>query len=66
MIEKGTPILIPIDGIHFDPNYYEEPEKFEPERFRDGSKHLLNSCVYIPFGIGPRNCIGKDTKYISI
>lgn len=58
-VEKGTPLLIPLDGIHFDPSYYKDPEKFEPERFRDGYKHLQNSCVYMPFGIGPRNCIGK-------
>ncbi|CAG9771176.1 unnamed protein product [Ceutorhynchus assimilis] len=57
-IEKGTPILIPLDGIHFDPEFYKDPELFEPERFANGYKHLLNSCVYMPFGIGPRNCIG--------
>ncbi|KAL1500888.1 hypothetical protein ABEB36_006309 [Hypothenemus hampei] len=57
-IEKNTPILIPLDGIHFDPEFYEEPLKFEPERFRNGYKHLLNTCVYMPFGLGPRNCIG--------
>ncbi|XP_030752443.1 cytochrome P450 6j1-like [Sitophilus oryzae] len=57
-IEKGTAILIPIDGLHFDPVYFPEPDKFEPERFRDGTKTLSNSCVYMPFGMGPRNCIG--------
>ncbi|XP_050307090.1 cytochrome P450 6k1-like [Anthonomus grandis grandis] len=57
-IEKGTPVLIPLDGIHFDPAYYKDPELFEPERFRDGYKQLYNSCVYMPFGLGPRNCIG--------
>lgn len=58
-VKKGTPILIPIDGLHFDAKYYPNPEKFDPERFGDGNKkHLLNSCVYMPFGIGPRNCIG--------
>ncbi|CAH1117985.1 unnamed protein product [Phaedon cochleariae] len=59
LVEKGTPILIPIDGIHNDPEYYPEPEKFDPDRFVDGNKqHLSQSCVYLPFGMGPRNCIG--------
>ncbi|KAJ8979339.1 hypothetical protein NQ317_006975 [Molorchus minor] len=58
LIEKGTPILIPIDGIHNDPEYYPEPEKFEPNRFIDGIKQNSQSCTYLPFGMGPRNCIG--------
>nr|XP_023022352.1 cytochrome P450 6k1-like isoform X2 [Leptinotarsa decemlineata] len=59
VIEKGTPILVPLDGLHFDPEYYSEPEKFEPERFANGRKlQLSQSCVYMPFGMGPRNCIG--------
>ncbi|CAH2010411.1 unnamed protein product [Acanthoscelides obtectus] len=58
VIEKGTPILIPIDGIHNDPEYYSDPEKFDPERFSDGIKYKSQSCQYLPFGSGPRNCIG--------
>ncbi|XP_018562133.1 cytochrome P450 6k1 isoform X1 [Anoplophora glabripennis] len=58
VIEKDTPILIPIDGIHNDPEYYPEPEKFDPERFVDGHKKYSQSCTYLPFGMGPRNCIG--------
>ncbi|KAJ8929787.1 hypothetical protein NQ314_017489 [Rhamnusium bicolor] len=59
VIEKGTPILIPIDGIHNDPEYYPEPEKFDPDRFIDGNKQNSQSCTYLPFGMGPRNCIGN-------
>ncbi|KAG5871669.1 hypothetical protein JTB14_032274 [Gonioctena quinquepunctata] len=59
VVEKGTPILIPLDGLHFDPHYYPEPEKFDPERFADGKKQQYHqSCTYMPFGMGPRNCIG--------
>ncbi|ENN77453.1 hypothetical protein YQE_06277, partial [Dendroctonus ponderosae] len=57
-IEKGTPVLVSLDGIHYDPTYYKNPEKFDPERFRAGYKHLLSACTYLPFGMGPRSCIG--------
>lgn len=60
VIEKGTPVLIPIDGLHNDPEYYPDPEKFNPERFEDGQKQqLAQNCTYLPFGMGPRNCIGN-------
>lgn len=59
VIEKDTPILIPIDGIHNDPEYYPEPEKFDPERFIEGHKKNSQACTYLPFGMGPRNCIGN-------
>lgn len=58
-IKKGTSIFIPIYGIHHDPQYYPDPEKFDPERFNDANKHTIVPGSYIPFGVGPRNCIGK-------
>ncbi|XP_056647967.1 cytochrome P450 6k1-like isoform X2 [Diorhabda sublineata] len=59
LIEKGTPVLIPLDGLHYDPEYFPNPERFDPDRFIDGNKHnYTQSCVYMPFGMGPRNCIG--------
>lgn len=58
-IEKGEIIWIPIFGIHHDPKYYPEPQKFDPERFNDENKHKINPYTYLPFGVGPRNCIGS-------
>lgn len=59
IIEKGKAVWIPIISIHRDPNYYPEPEKFDPERFNDENKHNINPAAFLPFGVGPRNCIGK-------
>lgn len=60
-------MLIPIDGLHNDPEYYPEPEKFNPERFEDGRKQQLSqSCTYLPFGMGPRNCIGKRVLIVTM
>lgn len=50
---------IPIWSLHRDPKYYDDPEKFDPERFYDENKHKIKPYTYLPFGIGPRNCIGK-------
>lgn len=57
--EKGIELWIPIYGIHHDPKYYSDPEKFNPDRFSEANKHKLVPGTYLPFGLGPRNCIGK-------
>lgn len=41
-----------------DPKYYPDPETFNPERFSDDNKTNIEPITYLPFGIGPRNCIG--------
>lgn len=57
-IEKGTPISIPISPIHYDPQYFPNPNQFDPERFSDENKDNIIPGTYLPFGIGPRRCIG--------
>lgn len=56
-IEKGTPIIIPITGLHYDEDYFQNPDVFNPENF-DKSNDLKN-LAFMPFGIGPRSCLGK-------
>ncbi|XP_057339937.1 probable cytochrome P450 6a23 [Microplitis mediator] len=55
-LPPGMRVIIPIYGLHHDPNYYPEPDKFDPERF--SNKSIINSYTFMPFGEGPRNCIG--------
>ncbi|UXI22229.1 hypothetical protein NH340_JMT08172 [Sarcoptes scabiei] len=57
-IEKGTGIIISIYAIHHNPEYYPEPERFDSERFMPGNLEKIIPYTYLPFGGGPRNCIG--------
>ncbi|KAL3273890.1 hypothetical protein HHI36_015315 [Cryptolaemus montrouzieri] len=58
-LEPNDNIMIPILAIHWDPQYYENPEKFDPERFSSENRKNIDPYTYLPFGVGPRNCIGS-------
>ncbi|XP_011699841.1 PREDICTED: cytochrome P450 9e2-like [Wasmannia auropunctata] len=59
LLKKGSSIWFPVFGLHRDPKYFEKPNEFHPERFLDENKKDINSAVYVPFGLGPRMCIGN-------
>ncbi|XP_063829896.1 cytochrome P450 6B6-like [Ostrinia nubilalis] len=52
-------IIIPLQALHMDPQYFENPEEFRPERFDPENEKESNKYVYLPFGQGPRACIGE-------
>jgi len=57
-IPKDMRVWIPIYGIHRDPDIYPQPETFDPERFDEYNIKNRHPSYYLPFGAGPRNCIG--------
>ncbi|KAJ2951467.1 hypothetical protein O0L34_g13619 [Tuta absoluta] len=57
-VKEGTKILISVKAIQHDPRYFPEPDKYDPGRFSPERKNSIQSCSYLPFGDGPRNCIG--------
>lgn len=59
IIKKGQTVLITPLGIQRDEKYYSDPEIFNPERFSTENTKDRHPCAYMPFGVGPRNCIGK-------
>lgn len=65
IIEKNTPVIIPLTGLHYDPEYFPDPLRFNPERFLGENKANIPPYSYMPFGDGPRKCIGK-TSFVYI
>jgi cytochrome P450 family 6 len=59
VLEKGIAVVIPIMGMLCDPQYFPDPEEFDPERFSEEAKSRRHRYTYLPFGEGPRICIGK-------
>lgn len=57
-LPQGTLVMIPIYAIQNDAEYFPEPDRFEPERFFASEQHRRNRMTHLPFGAGPRNCIG--------
>lgn len=57
-IPKGTIVDMAIRQIAFDHQYWDKPQKFDPERFMPNNRHLIVPGAYAPFGLGPRQCLG--------
>ncbi|XP_063916423.1 cytochrome P450 9e2-like [Zophobas morio] len=65
-LNKGDMVFIPVYGIQRDPQYYPEPERFDPERFSDENKKKIKPYTFFPFGSGPRNCIGSRFALMEV
>ncbi|KAG8267662.1 hypothetical protein J6590_108599 [Homalodisca vitripennis] len=58
VIEKGVRVNIPTYAIHHDPDIYPDPYKFDPDRFSEENSKDRHHYAFLPFGEGPRICIG--------
>jgi cytochrome P450 len=58
-LKKGSPIIINIYGVHRDERYFPNPEQFIPERFSPENEKNIPKYAYLPFGAGPRVCLGN-------
>ncbi|XP_011869163.1 PREDICTED: cytochrome P450 9e2-like [Vollenhovia emeryi] len=59
ILEPDTVLMFPAYALHRDPKYFPNPDKFDPERFSEENKDNILPYTYIPFGHGPRKCIGN-------
>lgn len=59
LLKKDSEIQICISALHRNKDYWSEPEKFEPGRFLGENPEPKQKQAYMPFGAGPRRCIGN-------
>jgi len=64
-VDKGTTVWIPLAALHRDPDCFPDPDTFDPDRFTDENKATIPPYMYMPFGDGPRICIGMSISECS-
>lgn len=64
-VTPGIEFIIPVSTIYKDPDYYPNPEKFDPDRFLD-KKASSSDATTFGFGLGPRSCIGNRFAILEI
>nr|QLI62176.1 cytochrome P450 27 [Streltzoviella insularis] len=65
-LKPGDIVYNSLNSIHMDPKYYPQPDIFDPDRFSDENKHKIKPLTFIPFGLGPRNCIGSRYALLEL
>lgn len=65
-IPKGSTVFFSVWGLHRDPRYWPDPERFDPDRFASGREQDRPRLAYMPFGAGPRMCIGNHFALAEI
>jgi len=58
-IPKHVAVTAAVWVLHHDPRFWKDPWKFDPERFAPENRDKIVEMSYMPFGEGPRNCIGR-------
>ncbi|MGH2686830.1 MAG: cytochrome P450 [Actinomycetota bacterium] len=61
-IRKGTVVAVSPYALHHDERFFPQPERFDPDRFLTAE---IDKFAFIPFGAGPRHCIGSNMAYIE-
>src|ERR1700757_546117 len=65
-IPRGSTVIVYVYGAHHAQRYWETPENFEPERFTKAKEKLRKPFTYLPFGGGPRGCIGGNYAMLQM
>jgi cytochrome P450 len=65
-IPRGSTVIVWVYGAHHAPRYWQDPERFDPERFTKANEKQQTPFTYLPFGAGPRGCIGGNYAMLQI
>ena len=66
VIPRGSMVIVHVYGAHHAPRHWPDPETFDTDRFIKGNEKLRAPFTYIPFGGGPRACIGSNYAMLQI
>ncbi|XP_055681822.1 uncharacterized protein LOC129789199 [Lutzomyia longipalpis] len=65
-IPRGMPVAVPAIAVQRDPKFFPKPLEFIPERFSHENRDSINPVAFLPFGIGPRSCVGLRFGYLQV
>ncbi len=65
-IPRGSTVVVFIYGVHHASEHWRNPETFDPERFSKANEKLHTPFTHLPFGAGPRGCIGGNYAMLQI
>jgi cytochrome P450 len=65
LIRRGTHVFVSPYLLHHDPRFFPEPTRFKPERWEHNAAQSQTPFTFIPFGAGPRNCIGESFAWME-
>lgn len=66
LLPNGTTVFISPYITHRLPHVFPEPKKFDPDRFDESNVENMHPYAFLPFSLGPRNCIGYKFAFIEI
>jgi len=66
VIPAGSMVIVHVYGAHHKPKHWPDPETFDTDRFTKGTEKLRTPFTYLPFGGGPRTCIGNHYAMLQI
>ncbi len=65
-VPAGAEIALPVYAVHRHPAHWDEPERFDPDRFLPERARARHRYAYLPFSMGPRRCTGELFSHVEI